>query len=100
MLIKNLIKRGKIWVRENLKATIILGVLGVVGITSVLYIVTDDTDNTLIDDSQNETELVEMIDLNNFTNTNSVVKMTGEVESVNQAEIKAETQAPIKAIKY
>lgn len=83
------------WSKNNHKSAIILGLLIVVGLGAIYYIFSSKSTNLNSDIGGQKVSLITVGDAIGLAGK---IETTGEVQSVNQAEIKAEYSAPVASI--
>ncbi|MDQ5889749.1 MAG: HlyD family secretion protein [Patescibacteria group bacterium] len=83
------------WSKNNHKSAIILGLLIMIGLGAIYYIFASKSTDL---DSDIGGQKVSLITVGDVIGLAGKIETTGEVQSVNQAEIKAEYSAPVASI--
>ncbi len=83
------------WSKDNRKSAIILGLLIMIGVGAIYYIFASKSKDL---DSDIGGQKVSLITVGDVIGLAGKIETTGEVQSVNQAEIKAEYSAPVASI--
>ncbi|HEY4483737.1 MAG TPA: efflux RND transporter periplasmic adaptor subunit [Candidatus Paceibacterota bacterium] len=83
------------WSKDNRKSAIILGLLIMIGLGTIYYIFASKSKDL---DSDIGGQKVSLITVGDVIGLAGKIETTGEVQSVNQAEIKAEYSAPVASI--
>ena len=83
------------WSKNNHKSAIILGLLIMIGLGTIYYIFSSKSTGL---DSDVGGQKVSLITVGDVIGLAGKIETTGEVQSVNQAEIKAEYSAPVASI--